>query len=74
MKKLCGCCQSKEFRRLNRVGYLERQVLPSLGIYPWECSLCRRKIYLRTDGLKAPSSPRVAMFSPSLLLAGRKHR
>jgi hypothetical protein len=50
MKKQCGRCHAEEFRRLNRVGVLERKVLPLLGYFPWECALCRRKTYLHADG------------------------
>jgi len=38
------------FRRINRVGFLERVLLPRLGFYPWECAVCRRKTYRRNDG------------------------
>jgi hypothetical protein len=53
MKKQCGRCHAEEFRRLNRMGFLERKVLPMLGYFPWECALCRRKTYLHADGHKA---------------------
>ena len=33
------------FRRLNRVGFFERTVLPKLGLFPWECALCRNKVF-----------------------------
>jgi hypothetical protein len=52
MKKKCGRCQAERFRRVNRVGFFERSVLPLLGFFPWECALCRRKVMLRDDGLQ----------------------
>jgi hypothetical protein len=51
MKKLsCPHCTGGELRRLNRIGFIERRVLCSLGIFPWECVLCRKKTYRRNDG------------------------
>ena len=50
MKRQCANCQGKECRRLNRQGFLERRILPLVGFFPWECSLCRKKIFLRTNG------------------------
>lgn len=41
----CPQCEQVELRRHGRVGFLQRSVLPLLGLYPWECGLCR-KIYL----------------------------
>ena len=29
---------------------MERVILPWLGFYPWECALCRRKRFFRTNG------------------------
>ncbi len=51
-KRPCTYCEGQELRRLNRAGFVERQVLPLLGYYPWECALCRRKVFLRTDGVR----------------------
>jgi len=82
MKKQCDRCDGKFFRRLNRRGYFEHVVLPALGLFPWECALCRRKVILRTEGCKTPSKLNAAQarFAPlgwlaaSLAFAGRKHR
>jgi hypothetical protein len=43
-------CGSGAMRRINRHGMLERALLPKLGLYPWECAMCRRKTYLRDNG------------------------
>jgi hypothetical protein len=52
MKKDCSRCGGKEYRRLNRKGFLEKKLLTFFNIYPWECALCRHKVYLRSSGLK----------------------
>jgi hypothetical protein len=49
-KSTCPKCEDGELRRLNRIGFMERQVLHSFGIFPWECVLCRKKTYRRDDG------------------------
>ena len=49
-RKKCASCGAMAFRRINRVGFLERVLLPRLGFYPWECALCRKKTYRRTSG------------------------
>jgi hypothetical protein len=61
MKKQCERCHAEEFRRLNRVGFVERKVLPLLGFFPWECALCRRKTFLQADGHKTVSHKAVGM-------------
>jgi hypothetical protein len=52
-EKVCFRCKAKAFRRINREGFLQNVVLPRLGIFPWECVLCRRRVYFRNDGRKA---------------------
>jgi hypothetical protein len=42
-------------RRLSRAGVLERKILPYLGYYPWECSICRAKTYFRDEGQRRRS-------------------
>ena len=79
MKKQCDRCSGKFFRRLNRKGFLERNVLPPLGFFPWECALCRRKILLRNDGFKVRAKVNPVLATQpgtlaSLAFAGRKHR
>jgi hypothetical protein len=32
-------------RRLNRRGYIREVILPLLGLYPWECVICRKVAY-----------------------------
>jgi hypothetical protein len=49
-RKKCARCGSTAFRRINRVRFMERVLLPWLGFYPWECAVCRRKTFRRTNG------------------------
>ena len=44
-KPHCMQCEGIELRRQGRFGFWQRVMLPMLGLYPWECGLCR-KIYL----------------------------
>jgi hypothetical protein len=30
---------------------MERSILPLLGLFPWECRLCQRKIYMWHRGI-----------------------
>jgi hypothetical protein len=48
--KRCARCGANAFRRINRVRFVERVLLPWLGFYPWECAVCRRKTFFRSDG------------------------
>ena len=53
--KQCYWCGATAFRRLSRRSMLEKTVLVLIGIYPWECVMCRRKVYFRDDGHDAGS-------------------
>lgn len=49
--RVCTHCASGPFRRVNRQGWLQQRVLPSLlGLFPWECVMCRRKKFFRDNG------------------------
>jgi hypothetical protein len=40
---VCRCCQSADaLRREPRSGFLQKSVFPLLGLYPWECVICRK--------------------------------
>ncbi len=39
----CGC----EMRRLMRESFLQRNVYPLFGYYPWECPLCRDLVHYK---------------------------
>jgi hypothetical protein len=49
-EKICIRCKASAFRRVNRVGFVQAVLLPLLGYFPWECALCRRKMFFRDDG------------------------
>jgi hypothetical protein len=48
--KSCFWCHSRGLRRLSRSGFFARHILPLLGVYPWECMSCRRRLFLRDSG------------------------
>ncbi|HEY4008887.1 MAG TPA: hypothetical protein VGM11_01965 [Acidobacteriaceae bacterium] len=37
-------------RRLNRRGWAQVQLLPMLGIFPWECTICRTRAFRKDHG------------------------
>ena len=49
-KKACKQCGSGHLRRLNRRGWAQLQLLPLLGFFPWECTLCRTRMFRRDNG------------------------
>jgi hypothetical protein len=49
-RRPCQKCVQGELRRLNRTGFVEREILYAFGFFPWECVLCRRKFYRRDNG------------------------
>jgi len=51
--KVCKRCQGTSFRRVNREGFLQREAYTFFGFYPWECVMCRRKVYFRDEGRRA---------------------
>ena len=53
VEKICIGCRGRQFRRVNRNGFLQHRVLTKLGYFPWECILCRRRIFFRDDGRRA---------------------
>jgi hypothetical protein len=38
---LCPRCESDRFFREERKGFLQSKLFPLLGLYPWECKVCR---------------------------------
>jgi hypothetical protein len=48
--KVCPRCKNTTFRRINRIGFLQRVVLPWLGFFPWECVMCRRRTFFHDAG------------------------
>ncbi len=43
--RACPKCSFNHPRRLSRITWLERLVMPTFGLYPWECPLCRIHFY-----------------------------
>lgn len=39
---VCRKCGADGLRRENRVGFLQVKIFPLLGLYPWECVICRK--------------------------------
>lgn len=48
-KELVSCqrCGSGKMRRVYRDGFLQMNVYPLLGYYPWRCSQCGQTVMLR---------------------------
>lgn len=48
-KELVSCqrCGSGKVRRVYRDGFLQTNVFPLLGYYPWRCSQCGQTVMLR---------------------------
>jgi hypothetical protein len=40
----CLTCAIK-LRRVQRKGFVQMHILPRLGFYPWECPVCRERLY-----------------------------
>jgi hypothetical protein len=49
-ERVCYWCGSTAHRRLNRRSILERTLFTLLGFFPWECIMCRKRVYFRNDG------------------------
>ena len=43
--RVCPKCRFSQPRRLPRTTWMERRFMPWLGLYPWECPLCRIHFY-----------------------------
>jgi hypothetical protein len=42
IKLQCPKCGEFELTRTHRMGFMQRFIYPKLGLFPWECSQCRR--------------------------------
>jgi DNA-directed RNA polymerase subunit RPC12/RpoP len=40
----CG----NDMRRLARQGFLERNIYSYFGYYPWECPMCRERVFFKS--------------------------
>jgi rubredoxin len=52
---LCPDC-GRQMRRLTRRGFLQTDVFPRFGYYPWECPMCRRRRFYRVRGKRQRKS------------------
>lgn len=52
----CPKCRSLSMRRIRRSGFLQKNIFPILGFYPWECSHCRLERLFRNRGPRKSSS------------------
>ena len=50
LKKKCMFCGATALRRVNRTNYMQRVILPWFGYFPWECVMCRKRLFFRDDG------------------------
>jgi hypothetical protein len=49
-ERVCYWCGSTAHRRVNRRSVLEKTFLSLIGFFPWECVICRKRVYFRDDG------------------------
>jgi hypothetical protein len=54
-RPFCSQCEGIELRRQGRFGFWQRSVLARLGLFPWECGLCRKIYMLRRRSALYPS-------------------
>ena len=46
----CTRCHHGKLSRTRRVGFLEDNLLPFFGYFPWLCSACKQRILLKDRG------------------------
>ncbi len=63
--RVCPKCSFSQPRRLSRITWIERSLMPLFGLYPWECPLCRIHFYRknRRDGEERISIKRPTEFA-----------
>ncbi len=47
---VCRVCGNQHLHRLARAGFLQKQIFPLFGFYPWECFVCRKTRLFRARG------------------------
>lgn len=50
-KEMCPKCTAIALTRVARHGFLQEQVYPRFGLYPWECAQCREVFLLKSRGV-----------------------
>lgn len=48
----CPKCGGTNMMRIQRRGFWQEFILPSLGLFPWECVNCRKSSLLRNRGTR----------------------
>lgn len=43
----CPACGYKRVHRLERKGFMQLNVYPLFGYYPWECGMCRQLFMIK---------------------------
>ena len=51
----CKRCGTK-LRRVVRESFLQRRLYPLLGLFPWECPICKKPVLLRKRYLQRKRS------------------
>jgi hypothetical protein len=46
----CPRCKWGKMARVARHGFLEERILARWGVFPWECSSCRKRFLRRERG------------------------
>jgi hypothetical protein len=68
----CPKCSSTGSTRIRREGVVNRYLAPYLGLFPWECGVCRRTFLARGRGnMQKQNGPHAIMASAS---AGRARK
>jgi len=50
LKRPCPNCNNVALVRTHRRGFLQEHLLPKLGLYPWECQICRQIFLQKSRG------------------------
>jgi hypothetical protein len=53
----CTKCHYGKLSRTKRVGLLEDNLLPFFGYFPWLCSICKERVFLKNRGERRPVIP-----------------
>lgn len=56
----CHSCGTAGWERVQRIGFLQKKVLPLFHLYPWRCPICNKHRYL-----KLRADPRIKHFENS---------
>lgn len=57
---VCPSCKSTTAMRINRNGFVQRNVLSIFGYYPWKCGSCGKNFLFRRRGHRHHSHRKVS--------------